>query len=49
MQMFLRFFGKDRVPATLSQRDWDRFIRERRSGKVVRAADPYPIARSNTT
>ena len=34
MKMFLGFFGKDRVPATLSQRDWDRFIRERRSGRV---------------
>ena len=33
MKMFLRFFGKDRNPATLSKRDWDRFIRERRSGK----------------
>ena len=34
LQMFLRFFGKDRRPATLSQRDWDRFIRARRAGKV---------------
>ena len=34
MKMFLKFFGRDRKPATLSQRDWDRFIRERRSGKV---------------
>ena len=34
MKMFLGFFGRDRKPATLSQRDWDRFIRERRSGKV---------------
>ena len=34
MRMFLRFFGKDRDPATLSQRDWDRFIRARRAGKV---------------
>ena len=32
--MFLRFFGRDRDPATLSQRDWDRFIRERRAGRV---------------
>ena len=32
--MFLRFFGKDRRPATLSQRDWDRFIRARRAGSV---------------
>ena len=34
MRMFLKFFGRDRNPATLSQRDWGRFIRERRSGKV---------------
>jgi len=34
LQMFLRFFGKDRRPATLSQRDWDRFIRARRAGRV---------------
>ncbi len=34
MRMFLEFFGSDRKPATLSQRDWDRFVRERRSGKV---------------
>ena len=34
VEMFLRFFGKDRKPATLSQRDWDRFIRARRAGRV---------------
>ena len=34
LEMFLRFFGKHRKPATLSQRDWDRFIRARRAGKV---------------
>ena len=34
LEMFLRFFGKDRRPATLSQRDWDRFIRARRAGRV---------------
>ena len=32
MSMFLRFFGKHRKAATLSQRDWDRFIRARRAG-----------------
>jgi len=32
--MFLRFFGRDRRPETLSQRDWDRFIRARRAGKA---------------
>ena len=34
LEMFRRFFGNDRKPATLSQRDWDRFIRARREGKV---------------
>ena len=34
MKMFLRFFGKHRKAKTLSQRDWDRFIRARRAGKV---------------
>ena len=34
MTMFLGFFGRDRRPETLSQRDWDRFIRERRAGTV---------------
>ncbi|WP_420448496.1 tyrosine-type recombinase/integrase [Candidatus Palauibacter sp.] len=33
-RMFLHFFGRDRDPATLSQRDWDRFIRERRAGRI---------------
>ena len=32
--MFLRFFGRNRDPATLSQRDWDRFICERRAGRI---------------
>ena len=40
MKMFLRFFGRDRKPATLSQRDWDRFIRQRRSGKVGPSGRP---------
>ena len=34
LEMFGRFFGRDRKPATLSQRDWDRFIRARRAGTV---------------
>ena len=34
LEMFGRFFGRDRKPATLSQRDWDRFIRARRAGRV---------------
>ncbi len=38
--MFLKFFGKDRDPATLSQRDWDPFIRDRRSGRVGPSGKP---------
>ena len=34
MEMFLGCFGRDRKPATLSQRDWDRFIRDRRAGRI---------------
>ncbi|MDE0650088.1 MAG: tyrosine-type recombinase/integrase [Gammaproteobacteria bacterium] len=40
MEMFLPFFGRNRKPATLSQRDWDRFIRERRAGRVGRSRRP---------
>ncbi len=40
MKMFLKFFGKDRDPATLSKRDWDRFIRDRRSGRVGASGKP---------
>ena len=40
MGMFLRFFGGDRNPATLSKRDWDRFIRERRAGRIGPSGKP---------
>ncbi len=40
MRMFLRFFGRNRDPATLSQRDWDRFIRERRAGRTGPSGRP---------
>ncbi|MDE0258325.1 MAG: tyrosine-type recombinase/integrase, partial [Gammaproteobacteria bacterium] len=39
-RMFLRFFGRNRDPATLSQRDWDRFIRERRVGRIGPSGRP---------
>ena len=39
-KMFLSFFGRDRRLATLSQRDWDRFIRERRTGRVGPSGRP---------
>ena len=40
MGMFLGCFGRNRDPATLSQRDWDRFIRERRAGRAGRSGKP---------
>ena len=40
MAMFLGFFGRDRRPETLSQRDWDRFIRARRAGSVGPSGKP---------
>ena len=39
-RMFVRFFGRDRSPETLSQRDWDRFIRARRSGRAGPSGRP---------
>ena len=39
-RMFLGCFGRDRKPATLSQRDWDRFIRARRAGRVGASGSP---------
>ena len=40
IRMFLRFFGRNRDPATLSQRDWDRFIRARRAGRTGPSGKP---------
>ena len=40
MAMFLGCFGRDRKPETLSQRDWDRFIRQRRAGRVGPSGRP---------
>ncbi|MYH49839.1 MAG: site-specific integrase [Gammaproteobacteria bacterium] len=40
MKMFIKVFGRQRKPATLSQRDWDRFIRARRAGKVGPSRSP---------
>ena len=39
-RMFLRFFGRGRSPASLSQRDWDRFIQARRAGRVGPSGRP---------
>ena len=39
-KMFLGFLERSRDPATLSQRDWDRFIRARRAGSVGPSGRP---------
>lgn len=36
-EMFLRAFGRDRRPAALSRLDWDRFIADRRAGRLAPA------------
>jgi len=38
--MFVQLFGGNRNPATLSQRDWDRFIRARRAGRIGASGKP---------
>ena len=43
-RMFLGFFGRGRKPSTLSRRDWDRFIRARRAGKVGASGRPVSDA-----
>jgi integrase len=40
-EMYLRFFGADRQPSTLSLRDWQRFICERRAGRVAPAKSRF--------
>ena len=40
MRMFLGFFGHDRKPETLSRRDWDRFIKARRTGRIGPSGKP---------
>ena len=39
-RIFLDFLGPNRRPETLSKRDWDRFIRERRAGRIGRNGQP---------
>ena len=40
MRIFLDFLGPNRRPETLSKRDWDRFIRERRAVGTERNGQP---------
>jgi integrase len=41
-QMFKRLFGRQRKVRTLSHREWDHFIRERRSGRLAPAGKEKP-------
>jgi integrase len=41
-EMFMRFFGRERRAKTLNIRDWNRFIRERRNGKIAPAGRRKP-------
>jgi len=34
-EMFVAFLGAGRKPSTLNRRDWDRFVKERRSGAIA--------------
>ena len=34
VELFCRCFGAERHPSTLNRRDWDKFIRERRQGRL---------------
>jgi integrase len=34
-EMFVAFLGAGRKPSTLNRRDWDRFVKERRSGVIA--------------
>ena len=36
-EMFVAFLGAGRKPSTLNRRDWDRFVKERRSGNIAPA------------
>lgn len=46
-EMFKRLFGRDRKARTLNRRDWDRFVRARRSGSVQPGTDrPGPGVRA---
>jgi integrase len=42
-RMFLRFFGRDRLAATLNLRDWENFIDARRAGRIGPNDQPTPV------
>ena len=44
-QMFVRYFTGDRVVSTLSLRDWERFIQDRRAGRIGPGNGPWKPVR----
>ena len=47
-KMILSYFGSDRAAMTLNRRDWDRFIRERGSGRVGPGEEPWKPVNNRT-
>jgi len=47
-KMFVRYLGADRVVATLSLREWDRFIKDRRAGRIGPGEAPWQPVRDRT-
>ena len=47
-KMFVRYLGADRVVATLSLREWDRFIKDRGAGRIGPGEGPWKPVRDRT-
>jgi integrase len=47
-KMFERYFGADRVPATLNLLDWERFIRDRQAGRIGPGEPPWKPVSART-
>lgn len=47
-KMFVRYLGADRVVTTLSLREWDRFIKDRRAGRIGPGEAPWQLVSDRT-
>lgn len=47
-KMFERYFGADRNPATLNLVDWERFIRDRQTGRIGPGEPPWKAVSART-
>ena len=47
-KMFMRYFRSDRVASTLSLRDWERFIQDRKSGRFGPGFGPWKSVGNRT-